>query len=167
MSDCIATSAEGSRPVAVVADRYQPFQLEPLVELEVIGACRRGRRRGRRNRTAAERQAESEQRRRSKNARERQRVENVKNEYEKLQKLLGMESACLHERSREKTRYCKLRILTAAIHRIRALTELLRRADEGDSVSPHLHTTQPATSVVSLCQSPARCRLCNSTSSVF
>ena len=97
------------------------FQLKPLAEMEVVGACRRGRRRGRRNRTTAERQSEMEQRRRSKNARERQRVENVKNEYSKLQNLLGLESGCLDQTSRERRRHGKLRVLTAAIHRIRSL----------------------------------------------
>lgn len=100
---------------------YQSFQLQPLADMEIVGACRRGRRRGRRNRTAAERQLEVEQRRHNKNARERQRVENVKKEYAKLQRLLGLSSAPLDDKSEEKRRHCKLRTLTAAIQRIRGL----------------------------------------------
>ena len=111
----------------------QPFQLKPLAEMEVVGACKRGRRRGRRNRTAAERQSEMEQRRRSKNARERQRVENVKNEYAKLQKLLGLDSGLLEQKSRERRRHCKLRVLTAAIHRIRSLLAERNRLQAGSS----------------------------------
>lgn len=97
------------------------YQLQPLADLEIVGACRRGRRRGRRNRTAAERQLEVEQRRHNKNARERQRVENVKKEYAKLQRLLGLSSAPLDDKSEEKRRHCKLRTLTVAIQRIRSL----------------------------------------------
>lgn len=100
---------------------YQSFQLKPLAEMEVVGACRRGRRRGRKNRSVAERQSEIEQRRQSKNARERLRVENVKNEYAKLQRLLGLESECQDDKSKEKRRHCKLRTLTAATQRIRDL----------------------------------------------
>ena len=109
------------------------YQLQPLAEMEVIGACRRGRRRGRRNRTAAERESEVSQRRLSKNARERQRVENVKNEYARLQKLLGL-SEQLENEPKERRRHCKLRTLTTAIERIRTLmAELqLRRAGLSD-----------------------------------
>jgi len=111
------------------------YQLQPLAEMEVIGACRRGRRRGRRNRTAAERESEVSQRRLSKNARERQRVENVKNEYARLQKLLGL-SEQLENEPKERRRHCKLRTLTTAIERIRTLmAELqLRRAGMSDEV---------------------------------
>ena len=116
---------------------YQSYQLQPLAEMEVIGACRRGRRRGRRNRTATERQSEIAQRRLSKNARERQRVENVKSEYAKLQRLLGLEH--LDEGTNERRRHCKLRTLTAAIGRIRNLmSELNQRcADTGPSQRHH------------------------------
>lgn len=109
------------------------YQLQPLAEMEVIGACRRGRRRGRRNRTAAERESEVSQRRLSKNARERQRVENVKNEYARLQKLLGL-SEQMENEPKERRRHCKLRTLTTAIERIRTLmAELqLRRASVSD-----------------------------------
>ena len=125
-----------------------PFQLKPLTEMEVVGACRRGRRRGRRNRTAAERQSEMEQRRRSKNARERQRVENVKTEYAKLQKLLGFNSGFIDNKSKEKRRHCKLRVLTAAVERIRTLMETLRQADDVTAGSqPPLHTTQQTNKV--------------------
>ena len=117
----------------------QPFTLKPLVEMGVVGACRRGRRRGRRNRTAVERQTEKEQRRHSKNARERERVENVRNEYAKLEKLVGLGADdYLGESTKELGRYCKLRVLTAAIERIKTLKELLRSADEETgSVSDH------------------------------
>ena len=112
----------------------QSFQLEPLVEMGVVGACRRGRRRGRRNRTATERQSEVEQRRYSKNARERERVENVRNEYVKLQRLLGLEDLGAEgSRSKEGGRFCKLRTLTAAIARIKSRVEQLRLADEEES----------------------------------
>ena len=116
---------------------YQSYQLQPLAEMEVIGACRRGRRRGRRNRTATERQSEIAQRRLSKNARERQRVENVKSEYAKLQRLLGLEH--LDEGTNERRRHCKLRTLTAAIGRIRNLmSELNQRCgDTGPSQRHH------------------------------
>ena len=114
-------------------------QLKPLAEMEVVGACRRGRRRGRRNRTAAERQSEMEQRRRSKNARERQRVENVKNEYAKLQIILGLEFGLLDQKSKEKRRHCKLRVLTAAIHRIRSLMAERNRLQAESAAPPPRH----------------------------
>ena len=105
----------------------QTFTLKPLVEMGVVGACRRGRRRGRKNRTEMERRSEKEQRRRSKNARERERVENVRNEYAKLQKLLGLGS---DEAGENQGRFCKLRLLNAAIERIKTLMEVVRSADE-------------------------------------
>ena len=108
----------------------QTFTLKPLVEMGVVGACRRGRRRGRRNRTVVERQTGKEQRRRSKNARERERVENVRNEYAKLQTLLGLGSDDVVEGTKERRRFCKLRVLTTAIERIKTLMELMRSADE-------------------------------------
>ena len=106
----------------------QTFTLKPLVEMGVVGACRRGRRRGRKNRTEMERRSEKEQRRRSKNARERERVENVRNEYAKLQKLLGLGSN--EEGENQQGRLCKLRLLNAAIERIKTLMEVVRSADE-------------------------------------
>lgn len=126
----------------------QSFQLQPLAELQVIGACRRGRRRGRRNRTMAERQSEIELRRRSKNARERQRVENVKNEYAKLQQLLGMESS-LDDKSKEKRRHCKLQTLTKAIERIRALI------DEQNRLQAAKRSAIPVSAAVSLQGEPS------------
>lgn len=87
-----------------------------LNELDAAGACKRGRFEGRRNRTAAERESSLEQRRQSKNARERQRVENLKNVYGKLQVVLGQDC-----RSAKKTRRCKLRLLITAAKRIESL----------------------------------------------
>lgn len=125
-------------------EETQPFQLKPLVEMEVIGACRRGRRRGRRNRTAAERQSDivKEQRRRLKNARERKRVENVKNEYVKLMKILGLQSDMLDEKCKEKRRYCKLKTLNTALRRIKELMALVSvpqansRLEDNDATPP-------------------------------
>ena len=105
------------------------FELQPLMEMGVVGACRRGRRKGRRNRTATERRSEAEQRRQSKNARERERVENVRGEYVKLQKMLGLETVGLRGGSREGRRFCKLRILTAAIKKIKTLMQVLQEDD--------------------------------------
>ena len=126
----------------------QSFQLKPLVEMEVIGACRRGRRRGRRNRTQAERLSGAEQRRQSKNSRERRRVENVKNEYAKLQKILGLQDD--ENSSKEKGKYCKLRILNAAIDRIKELKEILRRADASLKEGAAAPTALPLTTSADL-----------------
>ena len=142
-SDAVQSGGSGS------STEEQLFQLRPLVEMEVIGACRRGRRRGRRNRTEAERQSGQEQRRRAKNERERKRVENVKNEYAKLQRLLGFQSGLLDEKSKEKRRYCKLRILTEAIRRIKELKEVLRadaELQERAATSAALPLTRPTPS---------------------
>ena len=112
------------------------FQLRPLAEMEVIGACRRGRRRGRRNRTAAERISEATQRRDSKNARERQRVENVKTEYARLEQVLGFTE--LKSDSKEHKRHCKLRTLNAAIERIRTLMAIDQLASREERMSIEL-----------------------------
>lgn len=94
----------------------------------------------------AERQSEIEQRRRSKNARERQRVENVKKEYAKLQQLLGLESN-LDDKSKEKRRHCKLRTLTEAIKRIRSLIDEQKRLRADRSVPAAVSPPQSETSV--------------------
>lgn len=84
------------------------------------------------------------QRRISKNARERQRVENVKNEYAKLQKLLGLEEE--EDAPRERKRHCKLRTLTTAIDRIRTLmTELSQRQEEVEAKEATPLHAAPAT----------------------
>ena len=126
------------------------FELKPLVEMEVVGACKRGRRKGRRNRTTVERESELEQRRRSKNARERQRVENVKNEYAKLEAVLGMDAG-LFDKTREKRQYCKLRILTAAIERIKTLKETIRLADQKEAAASMASQDPPVVVPVGAC----------------
>lgn len=130
--------AGGGRKAAANEDHQ--FALKPLVEMGVVGACRRGRRRGRRNRTAVERESEVEERRQSKNARERERVENVRNEYAKLQKLLGLDLGELDDDDcdggKDSRRFCKLRILTAAIERIKTLMELLRTTNAPPTALP-------------------------------
>ena len=137
----LATSLSSPQPPLHPSDSIsvtagESFQLQPLAEMEVIGACRRGRRRGRRNRTAAERISEAAQRRDSKNARERQRVENVKNEYARLQELLGLTE--LKSDSKEHKRHCKLRTLTAAIERIRTLMAIDQLTSREERISIEL-----------------------------
>lgn len=107
--------------------------LQPLDELGVVGACRRGRRKGRRNRTPAERETERDDRRVSKNARERERVENVNREYENLRAALGAPPNA-------KGRVKKVATLNHAINYIKALMseleQLSRQADESPQVHP-------------------------------
>lgn len=153
ISCCTMSDASGGSRQSPDLD-LQSFQLQPLAELEVIGACRRGRRRGRKNRTMAERQSEIEERRRSKNARERQRVENVKKEYAKLQRLLGLESS-LDDASREKRRHCKLRTLTEAIKRIRSLIAEQNRLRANGSNVPVPAAVSPPESEASVHFAPS------------
>ena len=101
----------------------------PLDELGVVGACRRGRRKGQRNRTPAQRVMEAEGKRTEKNVRERMRVEHVRDEYLKLQMLLGFG----HNKSVN-----KLQTLNAAIDYIKELRKLLDRLQgeaEGENCS--------------------------------
>ena len=92
--------------------------LLPLDQLGVVGACRRGRRKGQRNRTPAQRVMEAEGKRTEKNVRERMRVEHVRDEYLKLQMLLGFG----HSKSVN-----KLQTLNAAIDYIKELRKVLDR----------------------------------------
>lgn len=117
-------------------------ELRPLDELGV-GKC--GQLKGRRNRTADEKQLDLEQRRRWKNARERQRVENVKYEYAKLQTVLESGSGRRMKKStRGKTRHCKLRILIEAAKKIQCLlTERNRLAVAAGAGSPRAIPPRP------------------------
>ena len=133
-----ATSLSSSQPPlqpshSISVNAGPSFKLQPLAEMEMIGACKRGRPRGRRNRTAAERISEAAQRRDSKNSRERQRVGNVKNEYARLQQMLGLTE--LKSDSKEHKRHCKFRTLTAAIERIRTLMAIDQLTSREERIS--------------------------------
>ena len=125
-------------PAAVHDSRT--VELKPLVEMGVVGAPKRGRRKGRRSRTTVERESELEQRRHSKNAHERQRVENVNNKYAKLEAVLGMDGG-LREKS-------KLWILTAAIERIKTLKRL---ADQKEAAASMASQDPPVVVPVGAC----------------
>ncbi len=107
-------------------------QLQPLGELGVVGACKRGRRKGRRNRTPTEREAEKDNRRESKNARERVRVQNVNQEYENLRLVLGTP---LDDKGKVK----KVATLNHAIDYIRALMSELEQQQRQAGESPADH----------------------------
>lgn len=87
-------------------------------DLQWIGARRRGRRRGCRNRTLAEREAQVEVKRSDKNTKERVRVGNINRMYQKLRRQLG-------DPHPEK-RLCKLRVLNAAIQHIHNLMDIVK-----------------------------------------
>ena len=87
-------------------------------DLRWIGARRRGRRRGCRNRTLAEREAQVEVKRYDKNTKERVRVGNINRMYQKLRRQLG-------DPHPEK-RLCKLRVLNAAIQHIHDLMDIVK-----------------------------------------
>ncbi|KAL5467619.1 hypothetical protein EMCRGX_G031878 [Ephydatia muelleri] len=112
--DTGTSSGKSSRP---------PVQLLPLDELGVVGACRRGRRKGQRNRTPAQRVMEAEGKRTEKNIRERMRVEHVRDEYLKLQVLLGFGNG---------KSVNKLETLNAAIAYIKKLRKLLNSGLQGE-----------------------------------
>lgn len=97
----------------------------------VVGACKRGRRRGRRNKTAYEKDSEMGVRQELKRERERLRVQNVNLEYQRLRIALG-EPEDSHKKKNNK---CST--LKAAIDYIKALmNELDGRRREGGTV-PH------------------------------
>ena len=108
---------------AAAGEDRMSFQVQTLAKMEVVGACRRGRPRGRRNRTAAQKISEVDQRRNSKNTRERKRVENINTLFISLQKQLGLSQ--LKSDSKACKRYRKLLTLRTAIERIRSLTAKL------------------------------------------
>ena len=87
-------------------------------DMRWIGARRRGRRRGCRNRTLAEREAQVEDKRSDKNTKERVRVGNINRMYQKLRRQLG-------DPHPEK-RLCKLRVLNAAIQHIHDLMDVVK-----------------------------------------
>lgn len=125
--DAGTSSGKSSRP---------PVKLLPLDELGIVGACRRGRRKGQRNRTPAQRIMEAEGKRTEKNVRERMRVEHVRDEYLKLQVLLGF--------GHKKT-VNKLETLNAAIDYIKELRKLLNSGlqpgeEDGKDLQPALPT---------------------------
>ena len=84
-----------------------------------VGARRRGRRRGCRNRTLAEREEQVEVKRSDKNSKERVRVGNINRMYQRLRRQLG-------DPHPEK-RLCKLRVLNAAIQHIHDLMDVVNQ----------------------------------------
>ena len=138
-SETAVESAEDPGPPSA-GQPHRPLRHRPLVQLQrldeqgVIGACRRGRKRGRKNRTQSQRMAEVDDKRVQKNARERERVSNVNAEYKRLREALGDV-----DDSRKK-KYHKLRTLTAAINYIQAmmaeLDTLKREGGEADEPGP-------------------------------
>ena len=86
--------------------------------LEGVVGAQRGRRMGRRNRTRAEREATADGDQSVRNARERQRVENLNRAYQQLRSELG------ETRGRRPT---KLKTLEMAIQHIRELADELQR----------------------------------------
>ena len=103
----------------------------------VIGACKRGRRMGRRNRTSAEREATADDDQRVRNARERKRVKNVNQEFQQLRSALG--------RDETDRRLTKLKTLEAAIQYIHELIDELNllRAETGE-VPPYAGGSGPS-----------------------
>ena len=119
-----ATAASSSHTPAANLPSSRDYS--PLVG--VIGACRRGRKQGRRNRTKSERVAEEEQRRSKKNERERERVLNVNEEYRRLQEALGQEVDAKNLKKQG-----RLQTLTSAITHIQSLmAELQERREDAD-----------------------------------
>lgn len=136
-SETAAESAEDPGPPSA-GQPHRPLRHRPLVQLQrldeqgVIGACRRGRKRGRKNRPQSQRMAEVDDKRVQKNARERERVYNVNEEYRRLRQALGDDF--------RKKKHNKLKTLTAAINYIQAmmteLDTLKREAGEMDEHGP-------------------------------
>ena len=136
-SETAAESAEDPGPPSA-GQPHRPLRHRPLVQLQrldeqgVIGACRRGRKRGRKNRPQSQRMAEVDDKRVQKNARERERVYNVNEEYRRLRQALGDDF--------RKKKHNKLKTLTAAINYIQAmmteLDTLKRAAGEMDEHGP-------------------------------
>lgn len=131
------SSSETDAPQNV---KKPPRRRRPPVRMQsldgVVGACKRGRRLGRRNRTLAEREATAQQDQIIRNARERMRVQNVKHEYEQLRCALGRDAS---------KRLTKLKTLEMAIQYIRDLTDELNRLQaETEEVPPYADGPGPS-----------------------
>lgn len=146
-STCIAVSIPSSEPVPTHFSTYEgdapakqpslpdgvglaclPSQAEISgSDSRWIGARRRGRRRGCRNRTLAEREAQVDFKRSDKNTKERVRVGNINRMYHKLRRQLG-------DPHPEK-RLCKLRVLNAAIQHIHDLMDVMEERQNGNEMT--------------------------------
>ena len=113
--DCTTVVAPAQRP------KRPSVQLDLSLE-GVTGAGKRGRRKGSRNRTPAERQFQMDDKRSVKNARERTRVQNVSQEYKRLREVLG--DSDFNKKKKPK----KLDTLNCAIKYIQDLMKELERA---------------------------------------
>lgn len=83
------------------------------LQLRPIGARKKGRRKGCKNRPLLQRRQQAEAKKKVKNEKERKRVENIQHEYSMLRQLLGDENEKLS----------KLQVLNSAINYIRTLLE--------------------------------------------
>ena len=136
-SETAAESAEDPGPPSA-GQPHCPLRQRPLVQLQrldeqgVVGACRRGRRRGGKNLTQSQRMDEMDDRRVQKSARERERVYNISEEFRKLRQALGLDP--------RRKRRNEVKTLTAAINYIRAmmaeLDTLKREAGETGEHGP-------------------------------
>ena len=89
----------------------------PVVDRETIGARRKGRRKGCKNKTPEERKAILGQKDKIKNEKERERVRNIQQQYQKLRVMLGDPTP--HKK------LCKQQVLNAAIAYIKDLLSIL------------------------------------------
>lgn len=99
------------------SNMYSPKR-PALPSLEgVVGACKRGRRKGRRNKTSAERASEAiiDQKRVEKNAREKVRVKNVNHGFELLRRAVGQKRT-----GKNPTKLATLEAAIKYIHELRA-----------------------------------------------
>ena len=94
------------------------------LQLEEIGARRKGRKKGCKNRTTKERKEMKEFLRKTKNQKERERVRNIQTQYNQLRLALGED---VHKK------LCKQKVLDSAIEYICKLTKLL--ADENSTAA--------------------------------
>ena len=120
------------------SNMYSPKR-PALPSLEgVVGACKRGRRKGRRNKTSAERASAAiiDQKRVEKNAREKMRVKNVNHGFELLRRAIGQKRT-----GKNPTKLATLEAAIKYIHELRTeLGEIPLYANTPKSLSGEIHT---------------------------
>lgn len=90
---------------------------DELSVTEEIGARRKGRKKGCKNKTPAERKAMKENLRKTKNEKERERVKNIQSQYNRLREVLGEDM---------NKKLCKQKVLDNAIQYIARLSKILQ-----------------------------------------
>ena len=154
-SVCYSSQPSPTSPSFHCDEEKDDFELQQESQ-EIIGARRKGKKKGRKNKTKKERKNSTASQRQRRNARERTRIKNISLKYNELRWILGFDLT--------KQRFSKHKVLVAAIEYITKLKDLIKEStrdgldlcnETSSSSSSSTDSTESASSV-----QPCSCHLC-------